>query len=232
MLSELASSLRGTLPKPGKVVLGCLLLLTHSACGEEEDIWKDATVSSSHGVFPNTSPLDNLINSSTFKEIVATNDASTDNQFFRIDHGESLKIIRIYIQNRSDHSWDTFGNLYICIGNDPSSPTAPGNTCSTEPIHEGGFIILDLPAGRYIFFDRRDKTGRWFNLSTAIAFQTPNLLEPQFGATIIADHNGTVGYEKENLNSNLGIRTMRPNVNPTIDADGNTTTDFNSCFRI
>ena len=96
MLSKLARSFRVTLPKPGKVVLGCLLLLTHSACGEEEDVWKDATVYSSHGVYPTFSPLDNLINSSTFKEIVSTYDNSA-NQFLRIDQGKPLKIMRIYI---------------------------------------------------------------------------------------------------------------------------------------
>ena len=154
------------------------------------------------------SPDDNLIHSTTFKEIVVTQDTSTANQWFTIDQGESLKPIRIYIQNRSDGWRDRFGNLYICIGNDPSSPTAPGNTCSPEPIHDSGLIILDLPAGRYIFLDRRNKSA-WFGLSTVIAFQTPNLLEPEFGAIIIADYTPETGLGKENLNSNLGVRVMR-----------------------
>ena len=124
---------------------------------EEVDAWKDATVSTPFGIYSGSSPLENLIHSSTFKEILATNDGTTTNQFYRIDQGKSLKIIRIYIQNRSEYGWDRFGNLHICIGNDPSSPTAPGNICSTEPIHDSGIIILDLPSGRYIFFDRRDK---------------------------------------------------------------------------
>ena len=138
---------------------------------EEVAAWKDATVldNAPFGSFTGMSPLGNLIHSSTFKEILVTNVNSTTNQFYRIDQGKPLKIIRIYIQNRSEYGWDRFGNLHICIGNDPSSPTAPGNTCSTEPLHEGGIIILDLPAGRYVFLDRRDKAIK-FNLSTAIAF--------------------------------------------------------------
>ena len=114
-------------------------------------------------------------------------------------------------------------NLHICIGNDPTSPTAPGNTCSTEPIHDGGFFILALPAGRYIFLDRRDGIDlEYFNLSNAIAFQNPNLLEPEFGAIIIADYTPVAGYDKENLNTNLGTRTMRFDISPVIDADINT----------
>ena len=94
------------------------------------------------------------------------------------------------------------------MGNNRAYPTAPGNTCSTEPIYEGGFIVVDLPAGRYVFLDRRDKFWE-FNLSTAIAFQNPNLLEPEFGAIIIADYTPETGLGKENLNSNLGVRVMR-----------------------
>ena len=100
---------------------------------------------------------------------MSTADYSELNQWFSIDQGKPLKIIRIYILNRSESEQDTFGNLHICIGNNPSSPTAAGNTCSIVAIHDGGFIIVDLPSGRYVFLDRRNKADI-FNLSTAIAF--------------------------------------------------------------
>ena len=90
---------------------------------------------------------------------------------------------------------------------------------------------MDLPEGRYVFLDRRDGTSS-FTLSTAIAFQSPNLLEPEFGATIDADYTAVVGYEKENLNTNLGIRTMRFDLEPVIDASGNTDPTIKSCFKI
>ena len=59
-----------------------------------------------------------------------------------------------------------------------------------------------------------------------------NLLEPAFGAAIIADYTPVAGYDKENLTSNLEIRTTRFDLNPTIDASGTTTTAFKSCFKI
>ena len=157
MIAKLARYPRVTfyIPLSSPILVG-LLLLTRSVCTEEEDIWKDAIVTSPFGRLSICSPLDALVHTTTFKDLVHTND-NTANQYFTIDQGESLKRIRIYIQNRSDLGWDRFGNLHICIGNDPSSPTASGNTCSTESIHDGGIIILDLPAGRYIYLDRRDK---------------------------------------------------------------------------
>ena len=62
------------------------------------------------------------------------------------------------------------------MGNDSSSPTALGNTCTTEAIHDTGIIVVDLPEGRYVFFDRRDKE-LIFALAAARAFQSPNLLK-------------------------------------------------------
>ena len=167
MFAKLSSySSRGIFYKP---IFAGFLLLNGRVSTEEEYMWTDAIVTSPFEMDPDYSPLDNLIHSTTFKEIVLTNDSATLNKWFTIDQGESLKPIRIFIQNRSDSNWDNLGYLHICIGNDPSSPTAPGNTCSTEPINNGGFIILDLPTGRYIFLDRRDNASE-FNLSTAIAF--------------------------------------------------------------
>ena len=122
------------------------------------------------------------------------------------------------------------GNFHICLGNDISSPTAPGNTCTTDPTHDTGFIVVDLPPGRYVFLDRRDYYADYIYLSAARAFQSPNLL--RLGVAIIADYASEVGYEKENLSTNLEARTTRYDINPTIDASGTTTTAFNSCFRI
>ena len=99
-------------------------------------------------------------------------------------------------------------NFHICIGNDSSSPTAPGNTCTTDPTHDTAFIIVDLPPGRYVFFDRRDCEMN-FNLSAARAFQSPNLL--RLGVAIIADYTPEVGYDKENLSTNLEARTTQYN---------------------
>ena len=93
---------------------------------------------------------------------------------------------------------------------------------------------MALPAGRYVFLDRRDKA-YFFNLSTLIAFQTPNLLELEFGATIIADYTPDPGHEKENLNTNLDKRVSRNAAYPTtINATGTTTIDTSiiSCFKI
>ena len=64
------------------------------------------------------------------------------------------------------------------------------------------------------------------------AFQNANLLESEFGAIIIADYNPETGFEKENLNTNLGIRNMRFDVDPTIDANGDTDPSIKSCFKI
>ena len=155
------------------------------------------------------------------------------NQWIIIDQGEPLKILRMYLQNRTDCCQNRFDNLFICIGNDLSSPTAFGNVCSLVPIHEGGFIILELPAGRYVFLDRRANTTYPFNLSVARVSQTPNLLEPAHGAaTILADYESIVGYPKENLTSSLGVRTMRYDLAPVKDAAGNTEASLNSCYSL
>ena len=99
------------------------------------------------------------------------------------------------------------GNTYLCIGDDPTSPTAFGNTCMAVPIHEGGFIDVEsLPAGRYFFLNKRDISS-WFNLSAVRAYQSLNLLE--YAHTIISDIVPRDGFEVENLTSNLGIRTTR-----------------------
>ena len=91
---------------------------------------------------------------------------------------------------------------------------------------------MELPAGRYVFIYRNGHTANNFNLSVARAFQAPNLLEDEFGAEIIADYTPDDGYEKENLTSNLAVRTMRFDIEPVIAADGTKTSSFNTCFKI
>ena len=206
------------------------LLFVEVAHAEEEDIWKDAIVTSPYGLYLNASPFDNLIHGS-FKELVHTNSADA-RQYIMIDQGKSEKLIRVYIQNRTDNSRHKFGNLYVCIGDDPSSPTAPGNKCIAVPIHDGGFINLEsLPAGRYVFLDRRD-VADYFNLSAVRAFQFPNLLESKFGAIMIADYTLLdASYGKENLTTNLGTRTSKRD-ELVIDADGNTDLSINSCYSV
>ena len=85
-----------------KPILAGFLLLAGSVSTEEEYIWKDAIVTSPFPIYAITSPLDNLINSTTFKEMVHTWNNDDENQWFRIDQIESLKPITIYIQNRTD----------------------------------------------------------------------------------------------------------------------------------
>lgn len=48
-----------------------------------------------------------------------------------------------------------FIGTQICVGDDPSFPTAQGNECS-QKYYEGGFLDLDLSPGRYIFLYRED----------------------------------------------------------------------------
>ena len=121
------------------------------------------------------------------------------------------------------------GNTYLCIGDDPTSPTAFGNTCMLVPIHEGGFIEVEsLPAGRYLFLNRRD-VSNYFNLSAVRAYQSQNLLA--YAPTIISDIVPVNRFEIENLTSNLGIRTTRYGDKPTINANGDTTSDYRSCFK-
>ena len=170
-----------------------LLLIFHMASAEEKSIWENviqADIYASEGFNGSYSPAINLIRGS-FKEIVHTDSRESD-QWIRIDQGKPTKLSRIYIQNRSDGSWKRFANLYFCMGNDPSQPDAPGNTCSV-PIHEGGFIDVEsLPAGRYLFIHRKDKN-RPINIATVRAFQSTNLLDPEYGAKIINDYIPVVG---------------------------------------
>lgn len=105
------------------------------------------------------------------------------------------------------------------MGNDSSAPTAPGNTCATSPIHEGGIIPINPPPARYVFLNRRDLP-KHLSIAAVRAFQSPNLLE--FGATIITGYTPEAGYEAENLLKNFGIRTTRADLSPIVDAAGGT----------
>ena len=90
----------------------------------------------------------------------------------------------VYIQNRTDGWQFRFANMHLCIGPNPAYPTASGNTCTEDPIHDGGFVVvIDLPEGRYFFLDRRDGipygalSEIYLNFSVLEAFQSTNLLE-------------------------------------------------------
>lgn len=64
----------------------------------------------------------------------------------------------------------------VCIGDDPTYPTASSNSCSSK-INEGGFIDLDLPPGRYIFIYREVMFGSYYyNLAEVRVYQSPNLI--------------------------------------------------------
>ena len=95
------------------------------------------------------------------------------------------------------------------MGNDPSHPYAPGNVCLGSTFHEGGIYNLEsLPAARYVFLFRKDNAVE-FNLSSARAFQAPNLLE-QPNVSIIADYPlEKTKYGKDNLITNFSIRNPR-----------------------
>ena len=71
MLPKIARSSRVTLRKSCRVVLG-ILYLTHSARAEEKYIWENATVLDPSDFNTDYSPPDNLIHSTSFKEIVRT----------------------------------------------------------------------------------------------------------------------------------------------------------------
>ena len=116
------------------------------------------------------------------------------------------------------------------MGNDPSHPTSPGNICLIVPIYEGGFINVEsLPTARYVFLYRRKDFIGAFNLSSARAFQAPNLLE-QPDVAIIADYTSPNSYQKENLITNMDVRVASKLDNPVVDSAGNATNDFDSCY--
>ena len=91
------------------------------------------------------------------------------------------------------------------MGNDPSHPNAPGNVCLGSSFYEGGIFNLEsLPAARYVFLFRKDNAVE-FNLSSARAFQAPNLLE-QPNVSIIADYQENARHVKDNLITHLDFR--------------------------
>ena len=70
---------KGVIHRKTRRVFLAFLLFSHHSCAEEEYIWKDAIVTSSGGIWSGYSPLDNLIHSTTFKDIVHTLDDTTAN---------------------------------------------------------------------------------------------------------------------------------------------------------
>ena len=86
-----------------------------------------------------------------------------------------------------------------------------------------------LPAGRYLFYFRTDKTAE-MNLSSLRAFLSPNLLEKS-PPTIITSWTTTVGFGPENLTTNLRTRADQSGRFAIIDEFGDVTTDFGTCFQ-
>ena len=80
------------------------------------------------------------------------------------------------------------GSTYICIGNNPNDPKATGNTCTTLPFFDGGFITVDLPPGRYAYIYRAgiSSSDASYQLSQVRLYGMPNLVTK---ATIITSYS-------------------------------------------
>ena len=81
------------------------------------------------------------------------------------------------------------GSTYICIGNNPNDPKATGNTCTTLPFFDGGFIAVDLPPGRYAYIYREGfsfSDDTIYHLSQVRLYGMPNLVTK---ATIITSYS-------------------------------------------
>ena len=123
------------------------------------------------------------------------------------------------------------GSSYICIGNNPADPKATGNTCTTLPFFDGGFITVDLPSGRYVYIYRAGSglSNSYYNISQLRLYGMPNLVAK---ATIISNYVSiSAAYDATNLITNLSSRTARWGLQPLTNAEGDSAT-FNSCFRV
>ena len=121
------------------------------------------------------------------------------------------------------------GSSYICIGSNPADPKATGNTCTTLPFFDGGFITFDLPPGQYVYIyrDGNDLYDTNYNISQLRLYGMPNLVAK---ATIIATYVSiAAAYDATNLITNLSSRTARWGLKPLINAAGDSAT-FDSCF--
>ena len=96
------------------------------------------------------------------------------------------------------------GSTYICIGNNPNDPKATGNTCTTLPFFDGGFIAVDLPPGRYAYIYREGfsfSDDTIYHLSQVRLYGMPNLVTK---ATIITSYSPIdEDYGPTNLITNL-----------------------------
>lgn len=127
-------------------------------------------------------------------------------KWFTIDQGSPKTVVLAFIVNDSA-AYARFGGSYICIGNNAADPKAAGNLC-TSVFYDGGFIQINLPAGRYVFIYREGKGGYPSDFIYALAeiglYRMPNLVG---SATIITSYNPiSPTYGSINLKSNLGNR--------------------------
>ena len=123
------------------------------------------------------------------------------------------------------------GSSYICIGNNPSDPKATGNTCTTTPFFDGGFITVNLPPGQYVYLYRAGGSiqGTDYNISQLRLYGMPNLIAT---ATIIKTYSPiSAVYDATNLKKNLSSRSARWDLKPLINAVGDSAT-FDSCFKV
>ena len=90
--------------------------------------------------------------------------------------------------------------------------------------------MTSLPEGRYFFLYR--KHGTYFILSVARAYQSANLL--QYVTLVTSNFKPDVGFEPENLTTNLGVRAPRANATPKFwnsSTSMQENADYNSCFK-
>ena len=114
----------------------------------------------------------------------------------------------------NDSAQVRFGGCYICIGDNAADPKALGNSC-TSVFYDGGFIPINLPAGRYVFIYRAGaggyydalkptKTDNYYILAEIGLYSMPNLVG---SASIISSYNPiSAKYGSINLKINLDNR--------------------------
>jgi len=132
-------------------------------------------------------------------------------KWYTIDQGSPKKVVLAFIVN--DSVQQTFGRGFICIGDNAADPKALGNSC-TNVFYDGGFIPINLPAGRYVFI-YREGAGQFYPLNPAVndhyyilaeigLYSMPNLVG---SASIISSYNPiSPTYGSINLKINLANR--------------------------
>ena len=125
------------------------------------------------------------------------------------------------------------GSSYICVGNNSANPPAAGNTCTTIPFFDGGFITVSLPHGRYVYIFRIGgiigSPDQNYNISQVRLYGLPNLVATATAITTYSPVSAIYGHI--NLTTNLNIRSARWGWKPLINAAGTSAT-FSSCFRV